>query len=58
MANITLTDPLATRGQDSGRRERLQDSIFRGATMFFAIMVLALLGGVILSLHSKEKTNS
>ena len=50
MANISLTDPLATRGQDSGRRERLQDSIFRGATMFFAIMVLALLGGVILSL--------
>ncbi len=36
MANITLTDPLATRGQDSGRRQRLQDSVFRGATMFFA----------------------
>ncbi|HEY2892040.1 MAG TPA: phosphate ABC transporter permease subunit PstC [Dongiaceae bacterium] len=50
MANITLTDPLATPGTDSGRRQRLQDSIFRGATMFFAIMVLALLGGVIISL--------
>jgi phosphate transport system permease protein len=50
MANITLTDPLATRGTDSGRRQRLQDSLFRGATMFFAIMVLALLGGVIISL--------
>ncbi|HYV89146.1 MAG TPA: phosphate ABC transporter permease subunit PstC [Candidatus Polarisedimenticolia bacterium] len=50
MANITLTDPLATSGQDSGRRQRMQDSLFRGATMFFAIMVLALLGGVIISL--------
>jgi phosphate transport system permease protein len=50
MANITLTDPLATRSQDSGQRQRMQDSLFRGATMFFAIMVLALLGGVIISL--------
>jgi len=50
MANITLTDPVAMRGEDSGRRQRLQDSLFRGTTVFFAILVLALLGGVIVSL--------
>ena len=35
MANITLTDPVAMRGEDSGRRQRLQDSLFRGTTVFF-----------------------
>jgi phosphate transport system permease protein len=50
MANISLTDPIATAGQDSGRRQRLQDSLFRGTTIFFAILVLALLGGVIITL--------
>jgi phosphate transport system permease protein len=33
-----------------GRRQRLQDQLFRLATLFFALLVLALLGGVILSL--------
>jgi phosphate transport system permease protein len=33
-----------------GRRQRLQDQLFRWATLFFALLVLALLGGVILSL--------
>jgi phosphate transport system permease protein len=33
-----------------GRRQRLQDQFFRLATLFFALLVLALLGGVILSL--------
>ncbi|MEZ5832935.1 MAG: phosphate ABC transporter permease subunit PstC [Dongiaceae bacterium] len=35
---------------DHGRRQRAQDTIFRQATMFFAIMVLVLLGGVIFAL--------
>jgi phosphate transport system permease protein len=33
-----------------GRRQRLQDHLFRWATLFFALLVLALLGGVILAL--------
>jgi phosphate transport system permease protein len=33
-----------------GRRQRLQDRLFRAATLFFALLVLALLGGVILAL--------
>src|SRR5215468_7221768 len=33
-----------------GRRQRLQDYAFRWATLFFALLVLALLGGVILAL--------
>ena len=33
-----------------GRRQRLQDQVFRAATLFFALLVLALLGGVILAL--------
>ncbi len=33
-----------------GRRQRLQDQLFRAATLFFALLVLALLGGVILAL--------
>jgi phosphate transport system permease protein len=33
-----------------GRRQRLQDQVFRSATLFFALLVLALLGGVILAL--------
>jgi phosphate transport system permease protein len=50
MANISLTDPVATRIEDRGRRQRVQDSFFRGTTLFFAIAVLALLGGVIVTL--------
>jgi phosphate transport system permease protein len=33
-----------------GQRQRLQDRLFRAATLFFALLVLALLGGVILAL--------
>src|SRR5215813_3388343 len=33
-----------------GRRQRLQDYAFRWATLFFALLVLALLGGVIVAL--------
>ena len=33
-----------------GQRQRLQDQLFRAATLFFALLVLALLGGVILAL--------
>src|SRR5262249_19403054 len=33
-----------------GRRQRAQDQLFRAATLFFALLVLALLGGVILAL--------
>jgi len=33
-----------------GRRQRVQDQVFRYATIFFALLVLALLGGVILAL--------
>jgi len=33
-----------------GRRQRLLDQLFRSATLFFALLVLALLGGVILAL--------
>ena len=33
-----------------GRRQRLQDQLFRAATLFFALLVLGLLGGVILAL--------
>jgi phosphate transport system permease protein len=50
MANISLTDPVATRTDERGRRQRAQDSVFRAATIFFAMLVLALLGGVIISL--------
>src|SRR6266436_6019346 len=50
MANITLDDPLPVNAQDQGRRQRLQDSFFRSSTLFFALMVLLLLGGVIIAL--------
>src|ERR1700745_4251094 len=50
MANITLSDPLSASVGGIGRRQRLQDSFFRGSTQFFALMVLLLLGGVIVAL--------
>jgi phosphate transport system permease protein len=50
MANVTLDDPLPLGAHDQGRRQRLQDSFFRGSTQFFALMVLLLLGGVIVAL--------
>src|SRR5215469_14508330 len=49
MANITLNDPLMA-SESQGRRQRAQDNLFRGTTLFFAVAVLALLGGVIIAL--------
>jgi phosphate transport system permease protein len=50
MANITLNDPMIAGTEDKGRRQRTQDNLFRGVTLFFAVAVLALLGGVIIAL--------
>ena len=50
MANIALNDALPVSAQDRGRRQRLQDSLFRASTQFFALLVLLLLGGVIVAL--------
>ena len=49
MANIALKDPLPA-ALDHGRRQQLQDLLFRRGTEFFALSVLLLLGGVIISL--------
>jgi len=48
--NIALKDPTPFSAADHGRRQRLQDNLFRHGTLFFALVVLALLGGVIVSL--------
>lgn len=49
MADIALTaEREAARGQ--GRRQSLQDAVFRGATLAFALAVLVILGGVIVAL--------
>ncbi len=50
MANIALKDPIPAGALDHGRRLRVQDALFRGVTQFFALVVLLLLGGVIVSL--------
>ena len=50
MANITLNDPMMAGAEAKGRAQRTQDNLFRGTTLFFALAVLALLGGVIISL--------
>ena len=50
MANITLSDALAVNSPDRGRRQRRQDMVFRRSTEFFALLVLLLLGGVLISL--------
>ena len=50
MANIALKDPIPAGALDRGRRMRMQDALFRGLTQFFALVVLLLLGGVIISL--------
>jgi len=51
MSQIAIKDVNALRSvAGHGRRQRLQDSVFRLATLFFALLVLALLGGVILAL--------
>ena len=50
MANITLNDPFSVSARGTGRRQRLQDDLFHGGTLFFALLVLLLLGGVIVAL--------
>ncbi|HYH18992.1 MAG TPA: phosphate ABC transporter permease subunit PstC [Azospirillum sp.] len=48
IAVSSVTDRIAVQGY--ARRQRLQDAAFHYATMFFAVAVLVILGGVILAL--------
>ena len=41
---------LYTTSSNRGRRQRIQDALFRGATRFFALVVLSLLGAVMVAL--------
>jgi phosphate transport system permease protein len=50
MANVALKDPIHAAAIDQGRRQRIQDMLFRRSTEFFALCVLLLLGGVMVSL--------
>src|ERR1700759_3184891 len=50
MANVTLDAAIPAATSNKGRKQQLQDLIFRRATEFFALCVLLLLGGVIVSL--------
>jgi phosphate transport system permease protein len=50
MANVTLNDAIPAAAPRTGRKQQLQDRVFRHATEFFALCVLLLLGGVIVSL--------
>jgi phosphate transport system permease protein len=50
MTNIAIRDVGAAARGDHGRRQRIQDRAFHLATLFFALLVLLLLGGVILAL--------
>jgi len=51
MTQIAIKDAAVLNSfAEHGRRQRLQDLLFRAATLFFALLVLALLGGVILAL--------
>jgi phosphate transport system permease protein len=50
MANVVLRDPTQAVAIDQGRRQLLQDLLFRRSTEFFALCVLLLLGGVMISL--------
>jgi phosphate transport system permease protein len=49
-SNVALKDAMPLSAADHGLRQRVQDDLFRFSTMFFALVVLALLGGVIVSL--------
>ena len=49
MANVTLTG-ISAATPAKGRKQQIQDIIFRRSTEFFALCVLLLLGGVIVSL--------
>jgi phosphate transport system permease protein len=50
MANVTLDAAIPAAGSNKGRKQQLQDLVFRRSTEFFALCVLLLLGGVIVSL--------
>src|SRR5271166_6590959 len=52
MANIALkeSESMHAGATSLGRRMRIQDTLFRAVTQFFALVVLLLLGGVIISL--------
>jgi phosphate transport system permease protein len=51
MTQVAIRDASVLRSVEGyGRRQRAVDSLFRSATLFFALLVLALLGGVILAL--------
>ena len=50
MADIALKEPMPTGATNLGRRMRIQDALFHGVTQFFALVVLLLLGGVVVSL--------
>ena len=49
MANVTLTG-ISAATPAKGRKQQIQDILFRRSTEFFALCVLLLLGGVIVSL--------
>jgi phosphate transport system permease protein len=50
MAQIAMTDAAVPERSTRGRRQRLEDAVFRNTTLFFALVVLVLLGGVIAAL--------
>jgi phosphate transport system permease protein len=50
MANVTLNEVMPAATPAKGRKQQLQDLLFRRSTEFFAVCVLLLLGGVIVSL--------
>src|SRR5262249_55992141 len=51
MTQVAIRDVSVLRSvEDPGRRQRQVDRLFRLATLFFALLVLALLGGVIVAL--------
>jgi len=50
MANVTLNAAIPAATSTKGRKQQLQDLLFRRSTEFFALCVLLLLGGVIVSL--------
>jgi len=50
MTQITMTDAAVPQRSARGQRQRLEDAVFRNTTLFFALVVLVLLGGVIAAL--------
>jgi phosphate transport system permease protein len=50
MTNIAIADVTIARRAGHGRRQRTEDAVFFYTTLFFAVLVLVLLGGVIAAL--------